>query len=116
MKRFPNHLMGIDQGDLTLFSDFQDGGPMWTGTGPREQRHAVTFSEPFRSEPVVQVAVSLWDVDTGAAFRAEIVAENVTCEGFDAVFRTWADSRVARLRVTWMAIGEMPHFDDWELY
>jgi len=49
MKRFSNHLIGIDQGDMVLFADFEDGGEMWTGTGPRERRRAVRFSETFRN-------------------------------------------------------------------
>ena len=89
---------------------------MWTGTGPRERRKAVQFEEPFRSPPSVQVNVSLWDVDTGSAVRAEITAQNVTEQGFEIVFRTWSDTRVARLRVAWTAIGEVPHDDDWEIY
>ncbi len=116
MKRFSNHLIGIAQGDVVLFSDFEDGGAMWTGTGPRERRRSVVFGEPFKSEPAVHVGVSLWDVDTATTLRAEIVAEAVTREGFDIVFRTWSDTRVARIRVAWQAIGELPHEDDWQLY
>ena len=46
----------------------------------------------------------------------EVNAENITEEGFDVVFRTWADTHAARARVRWMAIGEVYHADDWELY
>ena len=31
MKRLENHLIGIDQGDTVVFSEFQQGGEMWTG-------------------------------------------------------------------------------------
>lgn len=116
MKRFSNHLIGVAQGDVVLFSDFENGGEMWTGTGPRERRRAVAFDEPFKTEPAVHVGVSLWDADTATALRAEIVAEKVTRDGFEIVFRTWSDSRLARIRVAWQAIGELPHEDDWKLY
>lgn len=116
MKRLRNNLVGIDQGSETLFSDFEDNGPMWTGTGPREARRAVTFSDRFRSMPAVTVGVSMWDMSSDMNQRADVRAENVTHEGFEIVFRTWADSRVARVRVDWMAIGECRHADDWELY
>lgn len=117
MKRFPNHLIGIDTGDVSLFSDFENGGAMWTGHGPRERRRKITFSAPFRSPPVVQVAISLWDVDTtGSAMRAQVAAENVANDGCDLVFRTWADTRIARIRLSWTAFGKLPHADDWELY
>lgn len=116
MKRFSNHLIGIDQGDVVLFADFENGGEMWTGTGPRDRRRTITFSETFRNEPLVHTSVSLWDIDTQSAIRAEVTAENVTNRDFDIVFRTWLDTRVARVRVAWMAMGELPHEDDWELY
>ena len=116
MKRLRNHLVGIDQGDINLFSDFQDGGDMWTGVGPRERRGAVRFSAAFRQPPAVQVSVSLGDVDTAAHMRADVSAEAITTEGCEIVFRTWGDSRVARIRVAWLAIGELAHDDDWDLY
>ncbi|MBQ4824846.1 MULTISPECIES: H-type lectin domain-containing protein [unclassified Leisingera] len=115
MKRLRNPRTGVDQGDIEVFSDFEDNGEMWTGSGPRERRQAVSFSAAFASPPSVQVSVSLWDMDTSAAIRAELVAENITCEGFEIVFRTWADSRAARLRAGWLAIGELPHADDWDV-
>ncbi|GAA6161339.1 MULTISPECIES: H-type lectin domain-containing protein [Ruegeria] len=115
MKTFRTHPIGIDQGETVVFSEFSNGGDMWTGNGTRERRSAVTFRQPFRSAPVVQIGISLWDVDTTSALRAEVKAENTTNEGFDAVFRTWSDTRIARIRVTWTAIGEVAHEDDWDI-
>ncbi|SPJ28325.1 H-type lectin domain-containing protein [Falsiruegeria mediterranea] len=115
MKTFKTHPIGIAQGDAQIFADFENDGEMWTGSGTRERRHAVTFDQPFRSTPAVQVGISLWDVDTSAAVRAEVVAESITPDGFDIVFRTWADSRVARARVAWMAIGDVTTDDDWDV-
>lgn len=116
MKRIENHLVGIDQGDVVLFSDFEDGGDMWTGSGPRERRRAVGFDEAFYKPPMVHTSVSLWDVDTRSPVRIEVTAQNVTTLGFDIVFRTWLDTRIARLRVAWLAIGEVAHDDDWKIY
>jgi hypothetical protein len=116
MKRLRNHLIGVDQGSETLFSDFEHNGPMWTGDGPREARHPMLFSEQFREAPSVMVGFSMWDTSAEMNQRADIRAENVTIDGFDMVFRTWADSRVARVRADWIAIGELRHADDWELY
>ncbi len=115
MKKFLTHPIGIDQGEEVLFSDFADGGYMWTGEGARERCMAIRFSEPFRSIPIVQIGVSLWDVDTSSALRAEVQAKDITPEGFNAVFRTWSDTRIARIRVTWTAMGEVKHPDDWDI-
>lgn len=115
MRVFSSHPVGIEQGDVALFADFEDGGDMWTGTGPRERRVPVRFETPFRDAPVVQVSVSLWDIEGASAVRAEIVAADIMPEGFVIVFRTWSDTRVARVRAAWIAIGEVDHEDDWQI-
>lgn len=116
MKLFAASRVGVDQGIEEVFSDFANGGEMWTGYGARERRKPVRFSGTFRAPPLVQVSLSLWDMDQGANVRADIAAETVTETGFELVFRTWADTRVARVRMSWMAIGEVQSDDDWELY
>ena len=116
MKRIRNYLVGIDQGSSVLFSDFEHDGEMWAGTGPRAHREPVAFAEAFRAPPTVQVTLSMWDMDQKTNTRADITAENVTETGFDIVFRTWGDTRVARVRADWLAIGELRHADEWDLY
>lgn len=115
MKRIQGHLLGIDQGRVNLFSDFATDGEMWTGTGTRERRQRVMFAEPFKSVPVVQVGLALWDMDAETNVRADIDAEDVTESGFNIVFRTWGDSRIARVRMSWTAFGEVKGDDDWEI-
>ena len=115
MKRFHN-LVGVDQGDVVMFSDFEDEGEMWTGRGPRERRRRIKFAEPFKEAPMVQVSLSMWDIDNQAPTRVDIKAETITQDGFDLVFRTWGDSKIARVRASWIAFGTLPHADDWALY
>ena len=115
MKRLRNHTVGVDSGDVVLFSDYEDGGEMWTGRGQRERRRHIRFSEPFKSAPTVQMSLSLWDVDAATVMRADMGAESVTKNGFDMVFRTWGDTRVARVRIAWTAIGELSENDDWDV-
>lgn len=113
MKKLRNTTIGIDQGDEHLFSDFESDGPMWTGRGNRERRKKIKFAESYLSPPTVHVSLSLWDMDSGPNIRAEVVAEKITETGFDLVFRTWGDSRAARVRMSWMSIGQLGHEDDW---
>lgn len=115
MWKIRTHRMGIDQGSRLLFSDFKHDGKMWTGDGDREFRAAIAFSEPFVTAPAVKVGLSMWDVDHRTNQRMDITADNVTATGFEMVFRTWGDSRIARVRADWIAIGEVAHDDDWEL-
>lgn len=112
MKRFAGAIC-VDQGAPVLFSDFQDGGPMWMGTGPREVRLSQAFKAPFIGDPVVTIGLSMWDIDHLTNSRIDILAENVTPHGFDIVFRTWGDTRIARVRANWLAIGPGWEEDDW---
>ena len=116
MKKINSQSIGIAQGNDTLFEDYQDGGEMWTGTGHRERRKSVVFDERFRASPAVHCTLSLWDVDSASNVRADVEAENITVDGFDIVFRTWGDTRVARMRIGWLAIGAIKSEDDWDLY
>ncbi|SLN66382.1 H-type lectin domain protein [Roseisalinus antarcticus] len=94
---------------------YQHGGDMWTGSGPRQIASDQVFSEAFRAPPSVMVSVSMWDIAAGSNARADVRAEEVTAAGFQIIFSTWGDTRVARIRVGWMAIGELRHPDDWDI-
>ncbi|MBL4918932.1 H-type lectin domain-containing protein [Szabonella alba] len=115
MRRFRTNSFGIEQGSRVLFSDFIDDGVMWTGQGPRESRHIVQFREAFIDVPAVHVSIAMWDMDSGANGRADIAADKVTAKGFHLVFKTWGDTRVARIRADWMAIGPLRDTDEWEV-
>lgn len=116
MKRFRSHLMGVEQGDFVLFSDFETDGVMWTGEGERCTRARIDFSESYRRPPAVQLAPSMWDISNMAFARVDLRAEDVTEEGFVIAFTTWGDTKIARMRVSWTAMGELRHDDDWDLY
>jgi len=115
MKRISAATIGLQQGARILFSDFADGGEMWTGQGDRESRHVITFQEPFSAVPNVMVSIGMWDTDHKHNARADIRAEKITETGFHIVFRTWGDTRVARVRADWLAIGAMRDEDAWEV-
>lgn len=115
MRRFDHHAVGVCQGSALLFSAFEDQGEMWSGHGHRLVRHAVTFEEAFAGPPVVHVSIAMWDIDGQANQRADICAEAVSRTGFDILFQTWGDTRVARIRAEWLAIGPVAHLDDFSL-
>lgn len=115
MQRIKAQQIGIEQDSILLFSDFQDGGAMWTGKGRRELRRVIEFSEAFSAPPAVTVGLSMLDMDQASNHRVDICAETVTEAGFVIVFRTWGDTRVARVRADWMAMGAVRHEDDWDV-
>lgn len=115
MKQITRSTLGIDQGSKMMFADFAHGGEMWTGQGPRESRHAIRFETAYAEAPTVMVSISMWDMDQATAVRADISAEKINRKGFDLVFRTWADTRVARVRADWTALGRVTTEDDWDV-
>jgi H-type lectin domain len=115
MKRLNRNSIGIDQGEVVLFSDFEHDGVMWKGEGPRQARAYVLFSDSFVEPPVVRVSLSMWDMSNSANARADITYEDVTEKGFVILFRTWGDTRVARVRVNWQAIGTLQDDEVWEV-
>ncbi|MDT8856778.1 H-type lectin domain-containing protein [Paracoccaceae bacterium Fryx2] len=115
MKRISANSLGILQGSRVLFSDFADGGVMWTGQGPRESRLIVTFKEPFLAPPSVIVGLSMWDMDHKQNSRADLTAETITATGFHLVFKTWGDTRIARVRAEWTALGPLRDEDSWQV-
>lgn len=112
---FDRGLVAAARGSLTLFSDFEDEGPMWAGTGPREVRRRVDYGLTFIEAPVVHVGLSMWDVSNQANVRVQLTAEEVEDTGFTASFRTWSDSRLARVAISWLAVGMVRDPDQWSL-
>lgn len=88
---------------------------MWTGEGPRSAERQITFAAPYRSPPQVMVSLSMFDMDQASNQRADLFAQDVDEIGFTLVFRTWGDTRVARIRADWFSIGELYHPDDWDI-
>ncbi len=115
MKKLNSNRIGIDSGVTALFSDFAEGGEMWTGNGARERKVAVKFSEPFLSPPTVHTGFALWDISNAAGTRVDLATESITKLGFTIRFTTWGDTKIARMRVNWMAIGEVEDSDLWNV-
>jgi len=115
MRTFSTSRLGIEQGETILFSDFDVDGVMWTGDGTRQARVRVDLPSGFVEAPMVTVGLSMWDMSNDANARADVKTEDVDKDGFTIVFRTWSDTRVARVRVSWQAIGPVRDDDDWDL-
>lgn len=115
MHRISQGAVGVTRGASLLFSDHESNGPMWQGEGSRVVRQTVRFTSAFLTPPVIHVAIAMWDIAGGSNQRADISADKVTAESFEIVFRTWGDTRVARIRAEWLAIGAVRHEDDFEV-
>lgn len=65
----------------------------------------VDFKEPFASTPEVLVSLTQIDQETGgnAILRIEVTA--IDAGGFNYDLHTWCNTRVARVRAEWIAVG-----------
>jgi hypothetical protein len=88
-----------------LFNHVDSNLPMWAETGDRSVRLTVTFDKPFGETPALTLGVIGLDCDHSTNLRYGLSAEKVFREGFEVVFVTWGDTRIARASVSWQAIG-----------
>lgn len=82
------------------------GQPTWNlydGGGPRSTVIHVPFAERYRRPPAVSIALSSIDIIHTANARLTVTAQNVTEDGFEAVFATWSDSQIWSARAAWIA-------------
>lgn len=72
---------------------------------PRTFVTEVIFSAPFQSVPVVQLALTGFDMDQRDSGRISIKAVEVSPAGFKVEISTWLDTRVYAVEFSWLAIG-----------
>lgn len=91
---------------------FDHSRPGWTlldltepEGGPRVFRGRVEFERPFSASPVVQMGVTGFDIDNGANARLNVAVLVVDEQGFDVEVKTWWDSRLWSVDLSWLAIG-----------
>ena len=113
MRKLKSAFVGVDQGSVHLFSDYDTDGPMWARSGEREVAKRIMFSELFARPPAVTVQIALLDSHSDHFLLMSFAATDVTCAGFTLVFKTWSDTRLAQVKMSWQAIGELPQDDDW---
>ena len=97
----------ILSGDEEIFDHVSEPGPMWDEDGNRNIKVRVEFSNRFASAPVVNAGFSLLDVSKDNNLRVWLRLLNIDASGFDALVLSWDDTRLAKVRVAWIAIGEV---------
>jgi hypothetical protein len=65
----------------------------------------VYFASHFASAPVVQLALTGFDIDQRDSSRLNVRAVDVTPAGFTAEISTWRDTRVYSVSLGWLALG-----------
>lgn len=82
--------------------------PEWhlnAGAGTRTFTQAVKFKSPMPHLPAVIVGLTHIDSSSAKDTRVQVEADNVTLEGFNAKFITWAESQITGLGASWIALA-----------
>lgn len=66
----------------------------------------VLFDAPFSNVPIVHVGLSGFDIDQRDSARISVQAESITSTGFDIRIKTWQNTRVYKVEVSWIALGQ----------
>jgi hypothetical protein len=109
MGSFIANVLSIQTGEK--YNGYVENNPDWRlhiGVGERAYTTAVQFDSPFRVPPKVSVALSGQDVDATKNNRIQVMARDITVDGFNLVYYTWADSIEYSIWTTWTAIGLKP--------
>lgn len=88
-----------------VFNHVDRNEPMWSGEGDRSVRVPVQFAAPFHRPPHITIGLSGIDASCTQNLRFNILADNVTRDGFVINMVTWGDTKIARASATWTAIG-----------
>jgi hypothetical protein len=93
----------------TFFYGYETNPSEWNldkGIGRRSFDAEIKFPQPFTTPPTVMIALSGLDASNGAGTRVAVASSDVTQLDFEVVATTWADSVVAQVWGTWIAIGQ----------
>lgn len=95
--------MAVLTGSVGVFSHYPNGY-MWTGSGEREVVKYVSFKTPFNGKPSVSAALAMVDGSNAANLRVNLTVQDVTNDGFNVRVSTWADTKLAAVSISWIAV------------
>ena len=108
MGSFIANVVSIQTGEKSNGAWMNSDWRLHIGIGERTYTTAVRFKSPFQEPPKVALALSGQDVDGEKNNRIQLIARDITVDGFNLVYRTWSDTAVYNVWATWTAIGLQP--------
>lgn len=96
----------IISGSHELFWHVNPNNYMWDGNGKREVRVPILFDNPMKCNPHVFLSISSIDSSQAHNLRYKLLSEDVSKNGFTAVFKTWSDTRISSASISWLAFGQ----------
>jgi len=65
----------------------------------------IRFDQKFSDKPIVHLSLIGFDIDNSRNARLSLNAAHITAEGFSLQMRTWLNTRMWSVEVTWLAMG-----------
>ncbi|NLS00663.1 hypothetical protein HGP17_27865 [Rhizobium sp. P38BS-XIX] len=96
---FKNSIQG---GKTELYSS-EEGWTLSEGNGDRSFWKRIVFDREFMHTPFVTASLSGIDASKDNNLRLVLQPHNVTPFAFDLEVRTWADTTISYVALTWMA-------------
>lgn len=93
-------------GQCDLFRHVDPDAYMWVGDGDRSVIMPIKFERRLETNPLVFLSLQSIDASQGHNLRFDLSAENVTTRGFDVVFSTWFDTKIASCSISWFAFSQ----------
>lgn len=76
------------------------------GLGDRTADQLVRFKTRFASPPQVVIGLTKIDIDKNHNARISVEAKDIGTESFQVDFKTWSDTHVYGVEVSWFAYGD----------
>ena len=95
--------MPMAAGKETIFIHYPNDY-MWTGQGPRGVQKFIHLpSGLFNGTPQVMAALACIDSSEQANLRVDVSVDMISNNYFRVSVDTWADTKLAMIKVAWMA-------------
>ncbi|EBA02846.1 hypothetical protein RB2150_18367 [Rhodobacterales bacterium HTCC2150] len=93
-------------GSGLLFRHANPGGYMWNDQGDREFEVFIPFETTLERKPLVQVNLSGVDASHAQNLRLTLAVKSTSLEGFVVGAKTWGDTKIASVDISWMAMAQ----------
>lgn len=92
-------------GTGSLFRHVNPEKFMWNQDGERQVEVYIPFRKMFPVVPQIQMGLTGVDASKAQNLRLKLDTCDVSVQGFVAIARTWDDTRLASIDVSWFAIS-----------
>ncbi len=76
-----------------------------SGSGDRTYSIEVNFPKGFDVKPDIILSVSMLEADKSVNLRYDVMAKQISRDGFMITIKTWGDSKIQLIGGSWLAVS-----------